>query len=144
MARGKKDDGAGTKDMEKLPAVKPSDVKQVITQTKLVNLMKAKRGAAKDTGEINGRVGEMIASAVENQHLHRKAFGTIMQLDRMEPEKVADFLDNFHYYLDISGIQKRADSVMKMDLPRETKAEGEAGEPAGSNVSKFPQTTGTA
>lgn len=135
MARGKKPkDEAEQAAAPKQEKVKPSETKQVISQSALVNLIKAKRGAKKDTGEINGRVGQMIADAVENKHLHRKAFATIMQLDGMEPEKLADFLDNFDFYLDITGIRKRAESVMRMNLG-EAAAEDEA--PA-SNVAQFP------
>ena len=113
-------------------SVKPGEVKEMISQNKLMNLIKTKRSSTKETAEINGRVGQAIADAVEKNHLHRKAFGVICALDRMEPEKIADFLDHFRYYLDISGIEKRAGSVMRMQLD-ET-----AEEPDETNVAKFP------
>lgn len=146
MPRGKKGNEKPVSEKDtarRLPEVKPGEVKQVISQSKLVNLMKAKRGAKKDAGEINGRVGQMIADAVENNHLHRKAFGWITQLDQMEPEKIADLLDSFEYYLDIGGINKRRESVMRMNLGAEAKDEPEA-EPEPSNITKFPPAQGNA
>jgi predicted alpha/beta-fold hydrolase len=97
-------------------AAKPSDVTKVISTNKLKNLLKEKRAAKKDTAEIAGALGQKIANAVESDHLHRKAFNVISQLDMMEAEKIRDFLDNFEYYLDVSGIKERADAVNPMDL----------------------------
>lgn len=146
MARKKKGEGEQGSEAETAKQIKaPADLSKhaVISQSKLVNLMKMKRGAKKDTGEINGRVGEAIAAAAENHNLHRKAFAVIMTLDNMEPEKIADFLDHFNYYLDISGINKRAESVMRMNLG-EGEGSDDDGEPAETNVTKFPAAAGTA
>jgi len=135
MARGskKKDDTETEADAKTQAAASPHK-DAVISQNKLVSLMKAKRAAKKETSETNGRIGQLIGDAVENNHLHRKAFAVIMTLDNMEPEKIADFLSHFNYYLDISGINKRAGQVMRMDLEGAAQeADAEA-----ANVTKFP------
>lgn len=128
MARKKTTDDSETETEQKPKATPHKDA--VISQSKLTSLMKAKRGATKDTAEINGQLGNLIREAVENNHLHRKAFSTICVLDKMENEKIADFLMHFEYYLDISGIKKRADAVMKMPL--------EDGDEGDGNVHPFP------
>ena len=120
-----------------------SEVRAAISAPKLKSLLKAKRGAKTDTGEINGRVVQMIAEAVEKHHLHRKAFGAIVHLDRMEPEKIRDYLDCFEHYLDISGIGKRAESVERLPLGDANETGGnddedDASEPA-ANVQQFPR-----
>lgn len=124
------DDAGGEK-------VKSSEVKKVISGSKLKNLMAAKRSAKKDTAEIAGQVGQMIRDACENNHLHRKAFGTICQLDAMEPEKVRDFLDHFEYYLDVSGIKKKAEAAPRLPMG-DGPGEDEGEETEDSNVHKFP------
>lgn len=134
MARGRKTTETTEEKPQATEAVKPGEAKAAISQNKLKNLLKAKRGAKKETGEINGRIGQSIANAIENDHLHRKAFGWICQLDMMEPEKISDLLDNFEYYLDISGINDRRKSVMRMNLAeKDEEAQEEA-----ANVTKFP------
>lgn len=133
MARGSK----GVKKGGASDKAKPSEVKKVISGSKLKNLMAAKRSAKKDTAEIAGQLGQMIRDAVENNHLHRKAFGTIVMLDNMEPEKVLDFLDHFNYYLDVSGIQKKAEAAPRLPMGDGPGEEGEE-ESEGDNVHKFP------
>jgi hypothetical protein len=135
-----------TKPEETTQAV-PGEVRPAISAPKLAKLMKAKRAAKKDTAEISGGLGNLIAAAIENDHLHRLAFNMICRLDTMENEKIADFLDAFGHYLDISGIEKRADSVMRMDLGKpgdgeEEAEEEETDEP--TNVHGFPAAAGRA
>ena len=43
----------------------------------------------------------------------------------MEPEKLADFLDHLDYMLDISGLEKRAESVQWLPLAEENEESGE-------------------
>lgn len=141
MARGKKKDGEdGAQAPPKTTAAKPSEVKKMISGAKLKNLMAAKRSAKKDTAEISGQVGQMIRDAQENNHLHRKAFGTICQLDPMESEKVRDYLDHLDYYLDVSGIRKRADAAPRLpmgDGPGEDDVDGDGTEQEPDNVHRF-------
>jgi hypothetical protein len=117
--------------------VKPGEVKQMISAGRLKKLLAAKRSTKKDVGELNGTLGQLLREAQENHNLHRKAFAVAHTLDMMENEKIRDFLDHLEYYLDISGIQKRADSVMKMDLSGE-EGEGDDDDDGESNVVDHP------
>lgn len=132
-----------SKPSAKTESVKSSEVRPSITASKLKSLMSTARSAQKNINEISGGLGSEIKQAVEKNHLHRKAFTVIRQLDRMEPEKLADFLDCFEHYLDISGLQDRANQVQRMDL--RDGEEGEDGEEVDkSNVQPFPKQTAVA
>lgn len=119
----------------------PTQIVGQINQKKLRSLMADCRSAYKDSREINGEIGAKIKDAVENENLHKKAFATIRSLDRMEPEKLADFLDTFEYYLDISGLKDRAAKVMKMDFDDDGQGEGA---PKSGSVTPFPTPKGEA
>jgi hypothetical protein len=111
--------------------VKPSEVEKGIGAKKLIALLKTSAGAYKDGRAIAGELGQKIASACEHDNLHRKAFATLRAMDRMSPEKLADYWDSLLYYVDISGIGKRAESAPRLDL-----SEGDGDENAGQEVSK--------
>lgn len=130
MARRKKE-GEGGEDNNK---VKPSETRQVISQKKLRELMASVRRTRNETTEIAGQLGSEIKQAVEKNFLNRKVFRTICTLDKMEPEAIRDWLDDFQHYLDISGIEKRASEVQPLGLRGEgTEDDGEdAGEAAGN------------
>lgn len=96
--------------------VKPSEVRQVISAKKLKELMGSVRRTRNETTEIAGQLGSEIKQAVEKHFLNRKVFRVICTLDKMENEDIADWLDDFEHYLDISGITKRAEDVQPLDL----------------------------
>ncbi len=114
-------------------AVKEADVREQITPRKLQELMRSARVAQKDIAEIAGGFGAEIKAAVEKHHLHRKAFAVVKAGDKMEPAKLAEFLDCLDYYLDVSGLRKRAESVQRMEMGEEPSGD-EDGE---SNVHSF-------
>lgn len=95
-------------------AVTGKDVTGMITKSVLNDILITDRKAKKAQGEIAGELGSKIASAVERFGTNRKALGIIRTLNRMEPEKIADFLDHFDYMLDISGIEERAAAVQRL------------------------------
>jgi hypothetical protein len=101
---------------DKKEAAKPSDVSQQIGQKKLRTLLRAANDAHKDQREIAGGLGQKIADAVENEHLHKKAFSTLRMADRMTPEKLADWWDTLQYYIDVSGLAERAASAPRLRL----------------------------
>jgi hypothetical protein len=111
--------------MAKAEKATPSEVSEQISERKLKQLIKDARTAYKDTRAIAGDFGQKIASAVEHDHLHRKAFSVAKTADRMEPEKLAEFLDALDYYLDASGLRERAASAPRMEM--------------GDNVEQFPE-----
>lgn len=103
--------------MARKPKTEPKKiVRQLTPEGDLVKLLKACKGHEKNIAEYVGSLREKIGYAVEKKHLHKKAFGWIRQLDKMESEDVAALLDHFNHYLDVSGIQKRADDAPALDL----------------------------
>ena len=112
---------------------------------KLNALLASARKAYKDQRSISGEHGAEIKEAAEHDHLHKKAFGYVKALDRMEPEKLADFFAHFDYYCDATGLRKRAGAVMRMPLD-DGREEGPQTEPAprAANVSPFPAPRGEA
>lgn len=106
--------------MAKKPAAKKI-VRQLTPEKDLNNLLRQCKGHEKNIAEYVGSLREKIGNAKEKKHLHTGAFAVVRRLDKMEPEKVAEFLDHFNHYLDVSGIQQRADDAPALDL------EGDAG-----------------
>ena len=145
MAKKPKDDG------EQQEQVKSSDVRKSITARKLKELLGSSRKTAEDVAEITGTFASEVKQAQDKHHLHRKAFRTIAMLDKMEPEKLAEFLDYFDHYLDISGLAERAEKATKnMEFgPGEgasdnsDESDGADKKPTG-NVRKFPTPTSVA
>lgn len=111
--------------------VKPSEVRQAISQKKLRTLLASTRSAKQDINEITSTLGNEVKQAIENNHLHRRAFGIVRGLDRLEPEQLAETLDCLDHYLDISGLRDRAASAPRMEM-------GEAEEDGEDNVKQFP------
>lgn len=118
-------------------AVQPEEVRQAISARKLKSLLSSARKAKEGISEIAGGFGSEVKDAVENHHLHRKAFRVIESADRMEPEKLADFFDCLDHYRDISGLNDRAASVQRLDL-------NEPEEEETPNVKRFPAPRGVA
>lgn len=123
-------------------AAKPSETLLAIPASKLKSLMKRKRSTVKDVAELTGTMAQAIADAVENDHLNRSAFAVICRLDRMEPEKLADWLDHFDHMLDASGLLDRAKQVQRLGLGDEKEDDEDedeaADDKAPKNVTRFP------
>lgn len=113
-----------------------------ISGNKLKRLMADSRAVYKDVRALSGDLGQKIANAVEHDNLHKKAFAFVRMADRMEPEKLADFLDTIDYYRDISGLNERASKVIKMNLDDD--GEGDEQDQGESNVRAFPAPSGVA
>lgn len=129
MARAaKKDDGG---------AAKPSEVRKAISQKKLRSLMASARSTKKDVDEIVGGHRSELADAVEKHHLHKGVFAVIKRLDRMEPEKLAEWRDVFDHYWDISGLDDRASSAPAMQFEEVDDINNPGGKDA-KNVKAFP------
>jgi hypothetical protein len=98
------------------------EVTKVTPVNKLKALLGAARSVYKDTRLISGAFGEKIAKAVEHEHLHLKAFRSVVAEDRMEPDKLADFYDAQEHYRDVLGLNERATSAQRLPMG-ETEAE---------------------
>jgi hypothetical protein len=138
MAKPKKTEAPPTAPVPE--KVKATEVKKMISVKKLVSLLADARKSYKEQRSISGELGAMIKDAAEHHALHRGVFGTITKLDRMEPEKLRDWLDNFDYQLEASGLLKRAEAVQPLDLD----GFAETDERPDTNVSKFPGPSGLA
>jgi hypothetical protein len=138
----------GSAEHEATEAAAPSEVRKSISAPKLKSLLASARKATQNLTEISGSLGEEIKTAVDKHHLHRKAFSVIRQADRMEPEKLADFLDCLDHYLDISGLRDRAAQVQRMQFgPGGGASEpvgGDEDEDLGEGDGGFPQPRGEA
>lgn len=123
----------------------------VIAEQTLKKLLRSQKGHKDDVDEIVGTMRSEIANAVENNHLNKKIFGWIKQLDKMEPEKLALMLDDLEHYLDISGLNKRASDVQDLDLKGQVAGEDddegegeETGKGPKSKVRQFPKPSAVA
>lgn len=89
---------------------------ECIPEAKFKSLLKKVEAHYKDGQAAAGGAGELISNASEYHHLHKKAFSVFRQLNRMSPEKLADFLDHFDYYRDIGGLDEIAASAPRFDV----------------------------
>lgn len=111
-------------------------VLNTISEQKLRTLLRFATKTQKDISELAGTVGEKIASAVENDNLHRKAFNIVKGLHKLEDEKLADALDYLDHYLDISGCRDRAAKVLRLLDDQPGAEAGEGDEKAGDEASE--------
>ena len=109
-------------------------------KTDLNSLLRRCRSRSQQVQTIAGEIGEDIAKAAETKYLHRGAFAVTRKLDKMEPEKLAEFLVHFDHYLMEAGLRERAESVGELPISEvDDDGDGEAAdEPAAEpgNVSR--------
>ena len=152
MAKGRKAAAAapGRKKIPKAVAAEGAPPKEqkattFIKASKLNSLLADSRKAYKEQRGISGELGASIKEAAEHDHLHKKSFATIRALDRMEPEKLADWFAHFDYMAETTGLRKRAGSVMRMPLgDDEEETEPAASINRAANVKPFPMPVGNA
>ena len=132
MAPRKKKAGAKAPEADKPEAVKPGEVLQMVPEKPLLALLALDKRTKKQQSELAGEIGQKVGEICERYGTNRKALSVIRTLNRMEPEKLADFLDHFDYLLDVSGLEKRAADVQRLPL---NEPAGEAdGEGAGDGA----------
>lgn len=106
----KKPNGGGKK-----PPVAESTTKLVSAPT-LKNLMKSARSLKESTDDLTTAYASEVREAVDKKHLHKKAYNTIRMLDRMTPEKLADFMEHFDHMFEVSGLEQRAESAQRLPM----------------------------
>lgn len=94
---------------------KPSETRAMIPAKKLRELLRTIATGRKKQVELAGEVGSEVKTAIERYGCNRKVLRLIASLDGMENEDIADFLDEFEYMLDASGINKRAESAPRFE-----------------------------
>ena len=115
--------------------VTAADVTGITPGATLKKLLKKARDTKKEVAGLSGEFGQMVANAVENSHLHRKAFSFTKQLDQMADEKLAECMTHFEHYLEAAGINARVEKVQR--LPLKDGPDAEDGEDNGDKVVKF-------
>jgi len=115
------------------------------------NLLKSLRGQAEDIAKIRGEMGGAVSDAVKNKFLHKKAFGDIRRLDKLGPEKLADWKAHFDYYWDVCGLADRAKSAPKFSeveeqTPKPPPGAGASAKPdkGDGKIAQFPTRAGSA
>lgn len=122
MAKAKSNTKAKSKPGQKPVGEAPTPTPQaersiaVTSEKKLRALLKDGRACRNAVQEANGTFGQKVSNAVENDHLHKKAFGVIRMLDKMEAEKLAEFMDHFDHYYTVSGLEERANSAQRLSF----------------------------
>lgn len=112
MAKNGKDEPeTGT---ERAAQTSPSKIKALLTAAKT---------AYQDGRAAAGIIGKKIATAAEHDHLHVKAFATLRAMDRMEPEKAAEYWDVLQYYVDNSRVGEKIKSALRLALGDEREEE---------------------
>jgi hypothetical protein len=103
-----------------------SQISVLINAKQLSGLLKDNRSISKQTAELTGSLREKIAYSKEKHGLHTGAFAVLKRLDRMEPEAALEFMTHLEAYLDLSGVKKKMESVVRMNLEGESDVGGEA------------------
>lgn len=88
---------------------------KMIPAKKAKELLQTMRKGRRDQTQIAGQVGSEIKAAVERYGCNRKVIRLAHQLDGMEPEELADYLDELEYWLDVTGLKKRAESAPRFE-----------------------------
>lgn len=94
----------------------------------LKKLLKDSRELGNDVEKISEGYGLAVRAAVDKKHLHKKAYNTIRSLDRMTPEKLADFMEHFDYYFEASGLEERAKAAERLPMGDKVGGEKQEGE----------------
>lgn len=116
-----------------------------ISQAKLRSLVKTAKLARQNMNSISGALGVEIKEAQEKNHLDRGALNVVLALDRMEPERGRDRLENILLYIDLLGLNERFASVPRLPMDADGNAEtGEEAEDPPKNVRPFRQPHGIA
>lgn len=95
----------------------------LISGGKLKDLLASKRKTAKKMDELNAGYRAELAIAVEKSNLHKKAYATLVMLDKMEPEAALEYWIHLSAYMDLAGISEKIDSVAKLPLAEEEKGD---------------------
>jgi hypothetical protein len=89
---------------------------KLTTGATLKSLLKSSRALKEDLDELTTAHSAEVREAVDKKFLHKKAFNTIKMLDRMTPEKLADYMEHFDHYFEASGLEDRANSAQRLPM----------------------------
>lgn len=104
--------------------VTEKEVVKQVNGTQLKALLKLAEEVADDAADGRKKVKDAINELREKKHVHvdQWCFGKIKELKELSAESLADRLDNFQFYLDISGLTDKAKRASRLALDRGTTA----------------------
>lgn len=80
------------------------------------SLLRSARSLKESTDDLTSAYATEVREAVDKKHLHKKAYNTIRMLDRMTPEKLADFMEHFDHMFEVTGLEERANSAQRLPM----------------------------
>lgn len=125
---------AGAKPGKETESVKPSEVLTMVPKGPLMSVLNLDKRTKKQQAELGGELGSKVGDMCERYGTNRKALGVVRMLNRMEIEKVADFLDHLDYLLDVSGLEEAANKVQRLPLNEKGEEEADDGEAGGEKA----------
>lgn len=129
-----------------------------ISQNKLKALLRSAKTTQASMAELSGALGQQISNAIEDNHLHRKAFNIVKSMDKMDDEKLAECWHWLKKYFAMAGLQDRVDTVITMafgpgdgapetavdDEGQETESGAQPAQARTANIRAFPRPTSVA
>lgn len=108
-------------------AATAADVMAVPSKKAFNDLLDILKGHEADKNESVGAIGSAISHAVDKDHFDKKALGIFRGLNRMSDRKLAITLAHVFHYINIGGLQARADKQAQMfdANPPDVDGEGE-------------------
>lgn len=87
-----------------------NDVSVIFPKNKVItDLARLKESTKKRASAIAGEFGQAMQDAVENKHADRKAVSLALQLNALDDERLAITLPHLMHYIEVLGLDKRAD-----------------------------------
>ena len=136
MARRKKEEAEGATEQ-----AKPSEVRKMPGKGAYDTIIRAICTAKQDVSDIGGTLSGQITAFVEKWGFSRKAIRLLAECEKMENEKLHDFLECFDHGREVRGLNERAASVQPMQFSGDGSEDDEsAGAEQGHrrNVRPFP------
>lgn len=128
MAKKAKKQASKSKSKTKPATAKMRSKAQQIGVEDFKNLVRRCAARKKQTAEISGEIGKLVANAVENKNLDRVAFGMFRKLDSMSVEKLATTLACLDYYIEIGELEEKIEKAPALPIARQEAGEKEKGD----------------
>jgi hypothetical protein len=143
-ANGRKPRGAAGGD-DAPPPPPTRDVTKLTPANTLKSLLRLAARIKEKNDENASELSTAVSSARERNHLHLGAWREIKKLWKLSPEKLAEHLEHFAYYLDASGLSDKAKTAPRIPgiapapgAPEQEEEGEEEGDPPSGTVHAFP------
>lgn len=105
----------------------------------LKTLLKSAARRSESVGDINLKYASEVKALVDSRGLHAKAWGMVVSLNRMTPEKLRELMLHFRKYYEDVGLQEREESAPTLeDAANEKEGEQEEEDPPKVVKGRFP------